>query len=374
MILSMENSGLYIHIPFCRSKCYYCDFYSIASKRLIPRYLEALKIEIELYRGRFESFDSLYLGGGTPTLLDLGEIKEILDCLYAHLVFSSDVEKSIEANPCDMSAEKIKGLKALGFNRINLGVQSFNDRDLMFLGRAHRARDAEKAIEGLRSAGFNSIGMDLIYGLRDQKIRGWTETMEKAVSYAPEHISCYQLGIEKRTIFGRMREKGLINAPDEERERAFFIATSEFLGDKGYIHYEISNFARARAYYSRHNCKYWNHVPYLGLGPSAHSFDGDTRWWNYRSIRRYCDALKNEYAPVDGTEGLSNEQKRIEIISLGLRTLEGIDIRGMEQDPGLRKRISELEESEYIHVHNNRIISTREGFLVADQLPLYFLK
>jgi putative oxygen-independent coproporphyrinogen III oxidase len=369
----MENSGLYMHIPFCRSKCNYCDFYSITSTRLIPRYLEALKTEIEFYRGRFGSFDSLYMGGGTPTLLDLGEIKKILDRLYAHLVFSTDVEKTIEANPCDMTPEKIAGLKALGFNRINLGVQSFNDRDLMFLGRAHRARDAEKALEGLRSAGFSNIGMDLIYGLGDQDIRGWIETMEKAVSYAPEHLSCYQLGIEKRTVLGRMREKGLINAPDEERERAFFIATSEFLGDKGYIHYEISNFARAKAYYSRHNCKYWNRVPYLGLGPSAHSFDGDMRWWNYRSIRRYCDALKKRYAPVDDSERLSDEQKRIEIISLGLRTSEGFDIKGMEHDPGLHKKISELKESGYIDVRNNRMISTIEGFLVADRLPLYFL-
>ena len=370
----MENCGLYIHIPFCRSKCYYCDFYSIASKRPIPRYLEALKIEVGLYSGRFESFDSLYLGGGTPTLLDPGEIEEILDCLYGHLVFSSDVEKSIEANPCDMNAEKIAGLKNLGFNRINLGVQSFNDRDLMFLGRAHRARDAEKAIEGLRSAGFNNIGIDLIYGLGGQDIGGWIETMEKAVSYMPEHLSCYQLCIEKRTILGRMREKGLINTPDEERERSFFITTSEFLEDKGYIHYEISNFAKERAYYSRHNCKYWNHVPYLGLGPSAHSFDGDRRWWNYRSVRRYCDALKKGYTPVDGSEGLSDEQKRIESISLGLRTLDGVDIREMEHDPGLRKKISELEESGYINVHSNRIIATREGFLVADLLPLYFLR
>lgn len=369
----MENSGLYIHIPFCRSKCYYCDFYSIASMRLKPRYLEALKTEIGLYRGRFESFDSLYIGGGTPTLLDLDEIKETLDYLYGNFVFSSDVEKSIEANPCDMTAEKITGLKALGFNRINLGVQSFNDRDLVFLGRAHRAGDAEEAIEGLRSAGFDNIGIDLIYGLGGQDIGRWMETLEKAVSYMPEHLSCYQLGIEKKTILGRMREKGLIDPPDEEKECSFFIATSEFLEENGYIHYEISNFARARAYYSRHNCKYWNHIPYLGLGPSAHSFDGAARWWNYRSIRRYCDALEKGHAPVDGSERLSDEQKRMEIISLGLRTLEGVDIREMEFDPVLRRKISELEESGYIHVRSNRIIATREGFLVADRLPLCFL-
>jgi oxygen-independent coproporphyrinogen-3 oxidase len=370
----MKNCGLYIHIPFCRSKCNYCDFYSIASTSLVSRYLEALKKEVVLYQGRFDPLDSLYLGGGTPTLLDLREIEEILNCLYEHLHFSGDTERSIEANPCDMTAEKIAGLKGLGFNRINLGVQSFDERDLLFLGRRHRVKDAEKAIAGLRSTGFDNIGMDLIYGLRDQDIRGWMEILRKAVAYMPEHLSCYQLSIEKGTVLGRMMEKGRIEPPDEETERSFFIATSEFLEDRGYIHYEISNFARESSYYSRHNCKYWHRVPYLGLGPSAHSFNGAERWWNYRSIRRYCEALKQGKFPVEGSEGLSDEQKRIEIISLGLRTTEGVDISEMEHDTWLDEKISELIDSGHIHVQNNRIIPTREGFLVADRLPLCFLR
>jgi len=370
----MENSGLYIHIPFCRSKCNYCDFYSIASTSIISRYLEALKKEVVLYQGRFDPFDSLYMGGGTPTLLDLSEIEEILNCIYKYLGFSADTERTIEVNPCDMNPEKIAGLKSFGFNRINLGVQSFDDRDLLFLGRRHGVKDAERAIAGLRSAGFDNIGIDLIYGLRDQSVRGWMETLSKAVAYMPEHLSCYQLSIEKRTVFWRMREKGFIEPPDEEKERSFFIATSEFLEDKGYIHYEISNFARERVYYSRHNCKYWRHVPYLGLGPSAHSFNGSMRWWNYRSIRRYCDALKQGDAPVEGSEGLTDEQKRIEIISLGLRTRHGIDISELGYDPELSEKISRLSNTGHIQVHNNRVVPTREGFLVADHLPLCFLR
>jgi oxygen-independent coproporphyrinogen III oxidase len=374
METNMPNPGLYIHIPFCRSKCNYCDFYSIASTSLLSRYLEALKREVAIYRKRFESFDSLYLGGGTPTLLDLGDIEGILNCLYGYFHFSGDTEKSIEANPCDMTPEKVAGLKGLGFNRINLGVQSFDDRDLVFLGRRHSVRDVEYALAALRSAGFDNIGMDLIYGLKDQSIRGWMETLEKAVSYMPEHLSCYQLSIEAGTVFGGMKEKGFIVPLEEENERSFFTATSEFLEDNGYIHYEISNFARKRAYYSRHNSKYWHHVPYLGLGPSAHSFDGSIRWWNYSSIRRYCEALKQGNAPVEGSEGLTDEQKRIEIVSLGLRTRQGVDINEIEDAPGLREKISVLVDSGYIQVHNNRVIPTREGFLVADQLPLCFLR
>ena len=374
MKIDMPNPGLYIHVPFCRSKCYYCDFYSIASTSLISRYLEALKKEVVLYQGRFEPFDSLYLGGGTPTLLDLREIEEILNCLYEHLGFSEDTEKTIEANPCDMTGEKIAGLRAIGFNRINLGVQSFDDRDLLFLGRRHRVKDAEKALTGLRSAGFDNIGMDLIYGLRDQSIRGWMETLRKAVAYKPEHLSCYQLSIEKGTVFWRMREKGLIKPSDEEEERSFFIATSEFLEDKGYIHYEISNFARESAYYSRHNCKYWQHVPYLGLGPSAHSFNGPMRWWNYRSIRRYCETLEQGKIPVEGQEDLTDEQRTIEAVFLGLRTLQGIDLSELGYDPELGEKISMLMNSGHIRVDNNRVMPTREGFLVADRLPLCFLR
>jgi oxygen-independent coproporphyrinogen-3 oxidase len=368
----MSNPGLYIHIPFCRSKCPYCSFYSVASSYLVSRYLAALKKEIAFYKGRFGPFDSLYLGGGTPTVLEIKDLEGILNCLNENFDFSMDVERTIEANPCDMTHEKISGLRPLGFNRINLGVQSFNDEELAFLGRRHNGREAEDALMGLRLAGFDNMGIDLIYGLYGQTIRGWTETLKKAVSYAPEHLSCYQLTIEGDTVFWRMKEKGTLEPLTEEEERSFFLATSRFLEDEGYIHYEISNFARKSARFSRHNCKYWRRVPYLGLGPSAHSFDGSKRWWNYRSIRRYCEGLEQGNMPVEGDEDLSDEQKRIEMICLGLRTRRGVDMRELGYDPGLSGNIKELIESGHVKILDDRLIPTREGYLVADRLPLYF--
>ncbi|MDB9823510.1 coproporphyrinogen III oxidase family protein, partial [Deltaproteobacteria bacterium] len=229
----MQYPGLYIHIPFCRSKCPYCDFYSLASYSLVSRWLEALKKEIAQYEGRFDSFDSLYLGGGTPTSLDLRDLEDILRCLSDHFVFSKDMERTIEANPGDITDEKSAGLKALGFNRINLGVQSFNDQELLFLGRRHSAKETENALEGLRASGFDNIGVDLIYGLRDQSIKGWTKTLERALVFKPEHLSCYQLSFEKGTVFWRLKEKGVIVPMKEEEEAELFLATSEFLEDNG---------------------------------------------------------------------------------------------------------------------------------------------
>ena len=340
----MQKPGLYIHIPFCRSKCPYCDFYSIPSISLISRWLESFKKEVVHYTDRFGCFDSLYLGGGTPTLLSLASLNDILDCLFNYLEFAEDTEITIEANPDDMTGEKAAGLKSLGFNRINLGVQSFNERDLLFLGRGNVAKDAEKALRNLRSSGFDNIGIDLIYGLNDQRLECWMANLKKAIYFMPEHLSCYQLNIEKGTPFWNMKEKGIITDLDEEKECAFFLATSEFLENKGYIHYEVSNFAKGKAYYSRHNCKYWHRAPYLGLGPSAHSFQSSTRWWNYRSVRKYCEALEQGRAPISGQEDLEDEQKSLESVLLGLRVQDGFDLKQVvEHSYEFREVISILD-------------------------------
>jgi len=370
----MQHPGLYIHIPFCRSKCPYCGFYSVASSSLVPRWLDALTKEIILYKDLFkETFDSLYLGGGTPTTLGLRELNEIMDCLFTCFRFEDDTEITIEANPGDVDNEKIAGLKSIGFNRVNLGVQSFNDDELLFLGRRHGAQEAEQAIACLRGSGFDNIGIDLIYGLKGQSREGWKDNLVKALAFQPEHISCYQLNIEEGTPFLKMKEKGLIEPLEEAMEESLFMTTSEFLEEHGYIHYEISNFARGGSFYSRHNRKYWGHAPYLGLGPSAHSFDGSSRWWNPRSIRGYCESLERGESPVEGQEKLTEEQKIIETVSLGLRTRWGFDKRTLIDSPELKKVVTGLTESGYIKVDGDMIILTKKGFLMADHLPLYFL-
>lgn len=370
----MNSPGLYIHVPFCRSKCPYCGFYSIASSSLIPRWIDALEKEISLYKGLFEEpFNSLYMGGGTPTVLNPEQMKEIMDCIFDTFKYMDDTEITIEANPGDMDRKKAVALKEMGFNRVNLGVQSFNDDELVFLGRRHDAGQAKEALLCMRESGFDNIGLDLIYGLPGQTLEAWKKNLEEAVLIQPEHLSCYQLSIEKGTPLMNMKEKGLIEPIEEKTEESFFLVTSGFLDANGYIHYEISNFAKGEDYYSRHNRKYWDHTPYLGLGPSAHSFNGASRWWNPRSVRRYCEVLEKGDSPVEEREDLTDEQRIMETVSLGLRTMWGFDINLLHHGTELDKVISMLEESGYIHVRDERIIPTQKGFLIADQLPLYLV-
>lgn len=326
-----------------------------------------------LYRGRFASFDTVYLGGGTPSFLDICTIEEILDYIKANCSIAEGSEITIEANPGDLNSENIAGIKSLGFNRINLGVQSFNDDGLLFLGRRHRTEDSERALKELRKAGFKNIGIDLIYGLKDQSLEKWKRTLEKAVSFNPEHISCYQLTIEGKTVFNAMKNKGELEELPEDAAGNFFLETSEFLEQQGYIHYEVSNFSRGIEFRSRHNSKYWLRIPYLGLGPSAHSFDGKKRWWNYRSVKKYCNSLEAGKTPVESFENLSKEQVILEKVSLGLRTIAGIRKGDLTGIPGALENIQKLEASEHLKIKDARVIPTKKGLLIADQLPLYIL-
>jgi oxygen-independent coproporphyrinogen-3 oxidase len=368
-----KHPGLYVHIPFCRSKCPYCDFYSVASTSLVSRWLAALQKEVIHYKDRFGPFDSLYLGGGTPTCLDVGSLRKIMETLRVHFDFTSDTEMTIEANPGDLTDEKILAIKDLGFNRISLGVQAFDDDTLSFLGRTHTAQDAEKALINLRASGFENICVDLIYGFEGQTEKTWKKTLEKALSFQPEHLSCYELTIEKRTLFSRWKEKGIIKPLTEKELSILFATTSDFLRDHGYIHYEISNFAREVKYASRHNQKYWRHIPYLGLGPSAHSFQDSTRWWNVRSIRAYCKALESGEAPIKEHENLTKEQLILESISLGSRTREGFDLNEIPPDTLSSENLSKLQDAGFIRIKDNHVIPTQTGFLVADHLPLLFM-
>lgn len=364
--------GLYIHIPFCKSKCLYCDFYSLTDLSLLPAWLEALQQEVLLYKDTFAPFDSLYLGGGTPSLLDGFQLAAMLDSLRRHFSFYPDTEITLEANPDDVTREKLHLWRDLGVNRLSVGVQSFAEPDLIFLGRRHTARQTEQALEWVRIAGFTNLGVDLIYGLPGQSAGDWRKNLERALEFRPEHLSCYQLTLETGTPLGARKAQGRIKPLPEEAERELFLLTSRFLEEHGYIHYEISNFARGEAYYSRNNRKYWRHVPYLGLGPAAHSFQGGKRWWNHRSLDRYCQALSDGVAPVAGRETLSAGQLHLESLYLGLRTKEGVDLNLIRPQPRGDTMLGELQEAGLIKLHHGRAALTREGFLVADRLPLWF--
>ena len=365
-------SGLYVHVPFCRSKCLYCDFHSVVSPAAIPAWLDAVRIEGRLYKERFHIFDSLYIGGGTPTVLDERQLAALMEFLTEGFAFHSGSEITVEANPEGLSRQKLKTLRDLGVNRVSLGVQSFDDGELRYLGRRHSFKQALEAFDILRSLGFANVGLDLIYGFEIQSLSAWKKTIDRALELDPEHISCYQLTFEPGASLMKMKTAGCVRPIGKKLETAFFIWTSRYLERHGYLHDEISNFARSPELMCRHNRKYWSHVPYLGLGPSAHSFQAGRRWWNVRSIERYCRLLAGGNAPVEDAEVLSEEQLDIESLALGLRTKEGVSLHAWRSGSRPATPLEEARKSGLVRVDGERILPTRKGFLVADSLPLMF--
>ena len=286
-IMKNEQAGLYIHIPFCKSKCGYCSFYSIKSLNLLPDFIDALNKEMKFYSKLFTSFDTVYLGGGTPSLLTPQQLETILKTVGKFYRIDPHAEITIEVNPGDVSLEYFRALRSLGINRLNIGIQSFDNQLLKFLGRRHSASDALASMEAARDAGFSNIGLDLIYGVHHQNIKSWEKTLQKAITLKPEHISCYQLSLAPKTPLYQIYQREGIKLPSNEQQAKYFFTTSEILENAGYLHYEVSNFARKECLKSKHNMKYWQHVPYLGLGPAAHSFLGNKRWWNKSAVKTY---------------------------------------------------------------------------------------
>ena len=376
--MDLKIPGLYIHIPFCRTKCSYCNFYSVTSLTSIPDFLEALGREMEMVLGEFGPFDTVYIGGGTPSILSLNEMENLLARIRRNFALLSDVEMTMEANPADLDLSLLQGLRNLGVNRLNIGIQSFDQKILNFLGRRHSSIEAISAIETARKAGFENIGLDLIYGVPGQDIRSWLDTLSQALAFDPEHLSCYQLTLESKTPLGKRYEQREFSLPGEELEYDFFIKTAESLEEAGYIHYEVSNFARDIALISRHNQKYWDHTPYLGLGPAAHSFSGYRRWWNHRSVERYIADAKAGKKPIEGTEILTMEQLGLEALFLGLRTKKGVYLKEFVEQYGcdlaVEKRdvLDRLQEEGLVAINEGYLVPTRAGLAIADGLALIY--
>lgn len=370
--MNEQGGGLYVHVPFCKTKCPYCDFYSVTDLTLTERWLRAVQREMAFFQGEFGSFDSLYIGGGTPSVLSSEVLTSLFEELRRVFTFADNAEITVEVNPDDITSEKLELLRALGVNRLSIGVQSFCDEELMFLGRRHSVKNTEKALHCVEEANFTNFGIDLMYGLPGQTRQKWIATLEKALTFQPTHISCYQLTIEHATPFGSLVNHGEIKTCPEEQEAAFFLATSRFLVEKGFVHYEISNFSRGDEFRSRHNSKYWKHLPYLGLGPGAHSFKGNKRWWNCRSVEDYCLRIEQGASPVDDSETLSPEQLRLEKLFLGLRTADGVSAEVALQAPSSPLQYEAIRASGLVSFRDNRVIPTIHGFLAADRLPLLF--
>ena len=350
---SSTLAGLYLHIPFCKQRCTYCDFYFVTTRTSHVAFENALLTELEHYAPQFETetFDTVYLGGGTPSLLPESSLARIVGAVLDHYHIADDAEFTLEANPEDASLDYLRGVKSLGFNRLSIGVQSFFEEDLQFMNRSHSSGDAAAALEHAEPSGFDNISVDLIFGLPDQPAEHWAAGLQRIVEAGVPHISTYGLTVEERTVLHKQVERGLVQPLSDEEMSDRFLFTMEYLNEHGYEQYEISNFARP-GYRSRHNQQYWNHVNYLGMGPSAHSFrragrsgSSATRWSNVRNLRQYETLLGSHQLPLEGRQRLTLEDLASEHVMLRLRTSDGLDLRTLESEYGvdlLSEKIDEL--------------------------------
>ena len=371
------NSGLYVHIPFCISKCGYCDFYSITDTSLITTFINALLDEIRFTASLLNSdvyFDSVYLGGGTPSLLKPDQLSTIFKTLSENFRMDNNCEVTCEINPGTLDSNQLKELHDLGINRLSIGVQSFIDKELSRLERIHTVEESENAIFHSREAGFESINLDLIFAIPGQTIDNWNYTLKKALSFLPEHLSVYNLTYEPDTPFYDKMVKGQIVRAKENEEIEFFNLAHQYLTDTGYIHYEISNYARTNAEFSRHNYKYWQHIPYLGFGPSAHSFWENSRWGNVKSLHEYVSKLKNRQFPKSFEEVLQEHQLLTEHILLALRTYRGLSLENFKQLfnenflDKFHEETQELIENKLANVKDGYFRLSEKGMLICDEI------
>jgi oxygen-independent coproporphyrinogen-3 oxidase len=384
MGLQLENrddtghAGLYIHVPFCVRKCPYCHFYSVTERHKVEAFVAGLIQEVDLVTRPGAQFDTLYIGGGTPSLLKSCQVVEILESAHRRFGFIQDVEATIEVNPDTVSFDAFAAFLSHGVNRVNMGIQSFDDHRLRFLGRLHSARKARGAIRLARKAGVENLGLDLMYGLPNQSRKDWLSDLAEATCYEPEHLSCYMLTYERGTPLDKRRKAGRFRPLSEDTVRDLFEVTVDFLGERGYEQYEISNFARGKALRSRHNQKYWSHGPYMGLGPSAHSFLAPIRWWNQRTLSDYLQSLRDGVLPVKGSEALNRGQLMLESVFLGLRTSDGVDTLEFKRRYDLDFQdhfgavLERLEGQDLLSVSSHRCTLTMAGMVVADAIAGMF--
>jgi oxygen-independent coproporphyrinogen-3 oxidase len=372
-------AGIYLHIPFCKKLCHYCDFYHVISEGDHGEFINTLLKEAELRTNYLEknSVSTIYFGGGTPSVLSPGEIDIILNNLQKNFSVSSDSEITIELNPDDVSLEYLKELKKTGINRISLGVQSWHDEDLKFLNRRHTALQATNTLKDSFKAGFENVTIDLIYGIPGMGIDKWTENLDTALSFDIKHLSAYHLTIEHGTVFGKMKEKKSFVEVEEEESASEYNVLIEKTESAGFIQYEISNFGK-EGYFSVHNTNYWKQVPYLGLGPSAHSFNGYSRQWNIRDLKKYIKAV-NKNKIFYEREELDLKKRFNEYIMTSLRTIWGVDLEYIE-------KTFEKEGCDYVinlsgkfinyglmKQEKNTLVLTNQGKMISDNIISEFM-
>jgi len=384
-----QPAGLYIHIPFCLRKCPYCDFYSITDLSLQPAFLDALVSEMNMTRESKKVFDTLYIGGGTPSVLDINVIDNIIKTAHQCFNITSNTEITMEINPGTVTLEKLKEYRKAGVNRINIGVQSFDAAHLDFLKRIHSEKEARMAVKWAQKSGYENIGIDLIYGIPGQTTSSWLKDLHSAVECHPQHLSCYMLSFEPGTTMHKDLKNSVFNPLPDHLVCELFETTQSVLNANEYVQYEISNFARevidesgiksAQSNISQHNSKYWNFSPYIGLGPSAHSFIEPQRFWNHSNVKTYIQELSTGRLPRAGKESLSREQLMIEAVYLGLRQAKGIDVEAFDKKFGVNfekihaETIADLREKGLMEFSLDRCALTPKGMLYLDSIATQFI-
>lgn len=371
-------SGIYIHIPFCKKACHYCDFHFSTSLQYKSEMVAAILNEIAIRKDYLsgEKIETVYFGGGTPSLLEADEINKIIDQIQKHYQLQPDAEITLEANPDDLHLAKVASLRTTPVNRFSIGIQSFFDEDLRWMNRSHNAAEAESSIKRVQDAGFENITADLIYGyplLSDAK---WLQNIQKMIDIAVAHLSCYALTVEQGTALHNFIQKGKQQNINDTQSAEQFILLMELLHKAGFIHYEISNFARP-GQESKHNSNYWKRSNYLGIGASAHSFNGLSRQWNIANNAQYMSALQFDKIPAT-IEQLTLNNRFNEYMMTALRTIWGVDLMYISLEFGenymqsLNDKIADFSNKNWVKTHDQKLTLTQEGKLFADHIASEF--
>jgi oxygen-independent coproporphyrinogen-3 oxidase len=367
-------AGIYIHIPFCSQRCSYCNFFSVVSINLLNEVIDAIIKEFSIRKDylKNEPVQTIYFGGGTPSLLTIQQIEKLLNTIYKNFPVEKNAEITFEANPDDLTEKYLSDLKKLGINRLSIGIQSFDDNKLKILNRRHNAFQAVEAVRVAQRSGFNNISIDLIYGLPFQSLIEWENDLDKAFSLPIQHLSAYALTFEEKTLLLKQKEKKLIEPADEELMIKMYELLLNKSNQNGFDAYEISNFSLPE-FYSRHNSSYWTQTPYLGIGPSAHSFNGFSRQWNVASIHKYIEGIMKNNSFFE-QEILSLQDRYNEYVLLGLRTKNGINIVELEQNFGIElknfclENIKTFIDNEKVYRYGSFLRLTTAGKLISDTI------
>ena len=373
-MLKEVKSGLYLHVPFCVKRCPYCDFSVVVGREAeTERWSKAILREAQSLSWT-EPIDTIYLGGGTPSLLTPAQVESLVRRLKSILPIERDAYLHLEANPDDVTADHLRGYAEAGVNFLSMGIQSLRDANLSFLGRRHSAEAARRAIAEATSSGFSTVSGDLIFGWEHQELESWLADIEDLIDLGVNHLSCYQLTFHRNTPFGRQLGRGEIGELPNAQQRHFLESTHELLQRKGWLAYEVSNFAHSPVHRSRHNVKYWEGSHYLGLGPAAHSFSGDQRWWNRPRYVDWLRVVEQGESAVESRENLRPDQLLLERLMLALRTAQGFSISALEAKYGItlpqedRVRFGEWVQYGYVTWDGEWLRPLFRGMVVADSL------